>query len=217
MSDSNLINSSRITYNNINGNNNHIRLIRENENIEISPFNKIEGLSISIKGNNNMILIEEPYKFINSKICLDANNSFVKIGANSICNTLVILNNGGFSNRNVEIGKNFACWGCEILLNGRENNVHIGDDCMFSKEIHIMNGDGHSIFINGQKLPPAEDIHIGNHVWIGMGVYILKNSVIANNSIVGAGSVVAKHFEQENVAIAGNPAKIIKHNVNWSR
>ena len=176
MSDSNLINSSRITYNNINGNNNHIRLIRENENIEISPFNKIEGLSISIKGNNNMILIEEPYKFINSKICLDANNSFVKIGANSICNTLVILNNGGFSNRNV---------------------------------------DGHSIFIEGQKISPAKDIYIGNHVWIGMGVYILKNSVIANNSIVGAGSVLAKKFEQENVAIAGNPAKIIKRNVEW--
>lgn len=208
---------SKIIQNQINGNNNHIYVINKDKRREISAYEKIDGLSINIKGDNNTIYIEEPYKFINSRICFDCNDSYVKIGENSICNTLVILNNGGFSNRNIEIGKNFACWGGEMLLNGRGNSIHIGDDCLFSKEIHIMNGDGHNIFIEGQKIPPAEDVYIGNHVWVGMGVYILKNSVIPDGSIVGAGSVVAKKILQQNVAIAGNPAKIIKTNVNWSR
>lgn len=37
------------------------------------------------------------------------------------------------------------------------------------------------------------------------------------NSIVGACSVITKQFEEENVILAGNPAKIVKQNVKWGR
>ena len=45
----------------------------------------------------------------------------------------------------------------------------------------------------------------------------MKNTKISNNSIVGAGTIINKKFEDENVIIAGVPAKIIKKNVNWNR
>ncbi len=35
-------------------------------------------------------------------------------------------------------------------------------------------------------------------------------------SIIGASSVVTKRFDENNIAIGGNPAKIIKRNINWS-
>lgn len=200
---------------NIQGDNNHIWIVENGNRRELLKNEKIDGLLISIKGNNNTITLHKPFTFINSAVFFDSHDSFVTIEADSICNTLKILNNGGFKNRNVSIGKNFRCWGCEILLNGRNNSVLIGNDCVFSKEIHIMNGDGHPILIDDKPLPLLRDVVIGHHVWIGMGVYILKNVKISDNCIIGAASVVAKSILEQNVAAAGNPCKIIKRNISW--
>ena len=52
-------------------------------------------------------------------------------------------------------------------------------------------------------------IIIGNNVWIGSRVVILKGVNIGDNTVVSAGSVVTKSFPS-NVIIAGAPAKIIK-------
>ena len=43
----------------------------------------------------------------------------------------------------------------------------------------------------------------------------MKGSVIADGSVVGAGAVVSGHYSEENVIIAGNPAKIIKKQIFW--
>ena len=42
-----------------------------------------------------------------------------------------------------------------------------------------------------------------------------KNASIGDNSIIGASSIVTKRFDDTNIAIGGNPAKIIKKDVNW--
>ena len=201
----------------IKGKNNHIWIVENGQKRELLPTETIEGLSIFIDGNDNNITLYKPFRFINSKILFNCQSSSVLIEQNSICNSLSILNNGGFANRNVSIGQNFGCWGCEILLNGRNNSVFIGKDCVFSKEIHILNGDGHPIFVEGKRLPNPPHTYIGNHVWVGMGVYILKGVSIADNTIVGCGSVVTKSVNEQNTAIAGNPAKIIKRQVSWSK
>ena len=60
-------------------------------------------------------------------------------------------------------------------------------------------------------------IKIGNHVWIGRRVDLLKGTKINDNSIVGFGSVVTGNIDESNVVIAGFPAKVIKTGVNWSR
>ena len=53
-------------------------------------------------------------------------------------------------------------------------------------------------------------VKIGNNVWIGSNVVILPGVAIGNNVIIGAGSIVTKSFKDNNLVIAGNPAKIIK-------
>jgi maltose O-acetyltransferase len=50
---------------------------------------------------------------------------------------------------------------------------------------------------------------IGDNVFVGNNVKILKGSKIGHNSVVGNGSLVTKAFP-ENVILAGFPAKIIR-------
>lgn len=52
-------------------------------------------------------------------------------------------------------------------------------------------------------------------MWIGHCMLGNKNVVLPKDTIVGTGVVVTRSFDEENIVIAGNPAKIIKENVQW--
>ncbi|MBU1668204.1 hypothetical protein KKC13_07265 [bacterium] len=59
------------------------------------------------------------------------------------------------------------------------------------------------------------DIVIGDNCYVGSGVKVAAGSTLANDSVCAMGSVLTKKFKQENILIAGVPAKIIRENVNW--
>ena len=89
---------------------------------------------------------------------------------------------------------------------------------MFSNNIIIRSGESpHLLFNNTTKeyIDKCDGVFIGNHVWVGENVYVTKNAYIGNDNIVAACSVVTKKFNDNNVIIAGNPAKIAKKNVQW--
>jgi serine O-acetyltransferase len=52
---------------------------------------------------------------------------------------------------------------------------------------------------------------IGNNCYMGPGVKMFNSIKIGNNVKIGANSVVNKSFEENNIIIAGIPAKIINH------
>lgn len=54
---------------------------------------------------------------------------------------------------------------------------------------------------------------IGTHCFIGCGSIIMPNITIGNHVIVAAGSVVTRDVP-DNCIIAGNPAKVIKTNID---
>jgi acetyltransferase-like isoleucine patch superfamily enzyme len=60
----------------------------------------------------------------------------------------------------------------------------------------------------------TKPVHIGNHVWIGMNVMILKGVTIGDGAIIAAGSVVNRDVPERCLA-GGVPAKVIKENVQW--
>lgn len=94
-----------------------------------------------------------------------------------------------------------------------KKQLHIGYDAVISWDVFITDCDWHKI--EGQS--PQEDIFIGNHVWITSGVKILKGSYIGDNCILGTNSIINSKIDFENSLIAGNPAKVIKSNISWSR
>ncbi len=112
---------------------------------------------------------------------------------------------------------------CYISLPG-DTSILIGNDCMFSGDVVLFSNDAHSIFdlqtnenINSTPEENASrKIVIGNHVWIGYRAVILYKTIIGNGSIIGANSLVKGEIA-ENCIAAGNPARIIRKNIAWSR
>ena len=91
---------------------------------------------------------------------------------------------------------------------------------MFSYDINIFTSDGHTIY--EQKTGKITNrqpcrITIGDHVWVGWHVTLLKNAAVASDSIVGAASLVTGEFQEPNSLIAGTPAKLIRKGINWDR
>ncbi len=116
---------------------------------------------------------------------------------------------------NLIIGDNFGISAESIII--CENRIDIGKDVLISWGCQIMDTDYHKVSINGITKNSTAPIKLGNHIWIGSNVLLLKGSVIADNTVVAAGSIVTKSFTQKNVLLAGSPATIIKEGVIWTK
>lgn len=169
-----------------------IRISGKGNSISIGKMSFLDNCSFYISGNNNNIVIGDNVRAIQGDFYIeDDNNNLIIDDSTAIC---------GFTHIAVTEGK----------------TVKIGKDCMFSSDVTIRTGDSHSIISSdGLRINHAEDIFIGNHVWLGNKTTILKGSKIQSNSIVGTGSIVTKAFEDENVILVGNPAKAVREDMNW--
>lgn len=157
---------------------------------------------------------------INIGMNLDNTNSSnikLEIFENTYINSSILFAVG--DNQNLVIGKNNNIRNTKINIIDDNTKCIIGNDCLFSINIDISTSDWHTIIekdttniINKQKNP----LIIGNHCWLGENVKILKNAQISNNTIIGAYSVISKKFIEENTILAGNPAKIVKNNIDWN-
>lgn len=90
--------------------------------------------------------------------------------------------------------------------------IEIGKKCIIGINFQCYDSDFHNISAAGRmKHEPFLDmpIKIGDNVFIGNNVIILKGVTIGDNSVIGAGSVVTKSCDNNSI-IAGNPAVFIK-------
>lgn len=99
--------------------------------------------------------------------------------------------------------------------------VSIGDDCLFSWDVLVMDTDFHTITAGpaatGEpaKLNPDAEVVIGDHVWVGCRCLILKGSLIADGCVVAAGSTVTGMFDNDNALLGGVPARVLRDGVSW--
>ncbi|HWL64773.1 MAG TPA: acyltransferase [Actinomycetota bacterium] len=104
----------------------------------------------------------------------------------------------------INSGVSVLCW----------DSVTIGDDCSFAFDSVVMDTDFHRIR-PGQAGVTAPVV-IGNHVWVGARATILKGVTIGDGAIVAAGSIVT-HDVPARALVAGVPAGVIRHDVEWDR
>lgn len=176
------------------------------------------GLSVKFKGKNSTITLGLPLaRFSKSKISV-GNNSKVEIKSSSDIVKKLKISMADW--QKCTIGRDFFTWETEIIFSiGKDIEVNIGDDCMFSKGVLIRPLDGHTIYdVNtGEILNRAKSINIGHHIWCAGDNSILKGVNIPDNCIVARGSIVTKAFSEPNSLYAGIPARMIKTGVNWRR
>jgi acetyltransferase-like isoleucine patch superfamily enzyme len=109
----------------------------------------------------------------------------------------------------LEIGEGtFVNYGCAFSAN---KLIKIGKDCMIGTHCIVMDNDYHHIDVDKRDLrPPSQPIIIGDNVWIGARVTILKGVHIGDYAVIGAGSVVTRDIPPYCVA-AGVPARVVRH------
>lgn len=174
------------------------------------------NVNIDIKGNNNSITIADESVLRDVKFFIRRNNHTVNINRNcrfSRGSLIWFEDNNGY----LEIGENTLIEDIHLAITEPYSKIIIGKNCMFAYEIDIRTGDSHSIIDNTSKkrINYAKNITIGDHVWIAAHSKILKGVSIANNSIIATSAVVTKTIKDENSISAGNPAVIVKRNIDW--
>lgn len=199
----------------ISGNNNILEFIKDGQVLKNAD---VKGLSITVSGNNNKIQIELPSNFINTFIVMDGDNNVFTLKATrhrNIRHTSFGLEGGS----EIHVGSGLSTYRNINVVAKNGKNIYIGDECMFARDIMVRNNDGHVIIDKktGEVINPPEDINIGNNVWIGMNSVILKGSNIPSGSVVGAMALVNKKFDEENILIAGVPAKKVRSEIEWRR
>lgn len=115
-------------------------------------------------------------------------------------------------NAKIVLGRSMVNANTFFIIN---HSLEIGDHCVISWNCQFLDDDLHSISYK-EKKAKSPHIQIGNKVWIGSNVSVYKGVCIPNGCIIAANSVVVSSFSETNCLIAGNPAKVIKHNVDWS-
>ncbi|WP_195638720.1 acyltransferase [Enterocloster bolteae] len=168
---------------------------------------------IKIKGKDNVVEIGQCCKLNNCKIFISGNQNHVKIEEQCVLNEVEIWIEDSLGQ--VSIGHNTWVTGNTHLAVIEGKSIRIGRNCLFAKDITVRTGDSHSILdYTGNRINHSENVEIGNHVWIGQKVCILKGTEIGDESIVGTGAIVTKKFKN-NSLLLGVPAIVRKENISW--
>ena len=109
------------------------------------------------------------------------------------------------------IGNNVAMSSIYLYVSTK---ITIGNNCVFGGNTTIVDTDFHSLSYIERRTDGgnihSSPITIGDDVFVGAKVLILKGVHIGNCSIIAAGSVVTRNIPAGEIW-GGNPAKFIKH------
>lgn len=175
---------------------------------------RIKHTCVRDKGANNEIVIGDYSRVYNCSFYFKGVVSKIIIGNH------VLLQNVEFhvedNGNEITIGDGCNLTGKAHIACTEGKRIVIGEKCLFSNEIVIRTGDSHSIVNNdGLRINPAEDVTIGDRVWVGQHCTILKGCKIGDDSILATGCVVTKGVFTPNSILAGIPAKTVKKDVSW--
>lgn len=171
---------------------------------------------ISIEGDENRMIISKDIKLgsMNLKIYGDRNTLIVN---DRVCiDDVQIIFNG--NDCMIEIDSDTYISNGTLLCAESDTYIKIGKHCMFAYGFEIRTGDSHGIFDKNthERLNPGKSIDIGQHVWLGNRVLVLKGGSIPNGCIVGAHSIVSKPLSKKDALYAGSPVKLLKEDIAWS-
>lgn len=178
--------------------------------VRIFLLKKMFGYSIGKNVRIGKIIINCNKVIIGDDVYIAGNNLF-------FCNELSIGEKTSVHSGNIFQGKaNFSIGRNSRVINNHYfdlyNNIEIGNNTWIA-------GKGSQFWTHGSihtkskikdlSIIIKDDIYIGSAVCFSPGVFI------ESLNLVGLGSVVTKRFLENKTIIAGNPAEVVKQDVDW--
>lgn len=101
--------------------------------------------------------------------------------------------------------------GCGLV--SEHAGIHIGKRVLVGPGVEIMDSDFHGLAADQRHRSPPEasaTVNIGDNVFLGSNVRVLKGVTNGENSVIANSAVVASDIPA-NVIAAGNPARVIRN------
>ncbi len=171
----------------------HIEIVGTGCTVEIGPGARLWDCSITIAGRGAVLRIGAGCRLRKARLVVEDDGSVLLIGDSTSMTGPTILSQEG-------------------------RRVQIGRDCMVAQHAEIRNSDSHGIHdaTTGDRLNPAADVLIGDHVWIGLHTFVFKGARIGDGAIVAARSLVTGEIPPACIAL-GTPARCVKEGIAWKR
>ena len=117
----------------------------------------------------------------------------------------------------INFGNNFKA-NYNAHISCEHTTLDFGSDCSLGWDCTIKTCDGHHLFANGKETVNFGPIQIGNHCWICSKSSIFKNGFLGNDCVLAYGSILNKKIsDKNNLLYGGQPAHIVKENINWEK
>lgn len=185
--------------------------ISKNNIIQIDKSHIING-RLSVNGAGNQIIFDN-CQITDTTINISGKNNILSISKGVKLRMGNIIIRG--SNCMISIDEQTTFGNVRIINVGTSNKISIGKECLFSDQIEIWASDTHAIYDDKKIwINKEQPITIGNGVWVGSKVTILKGVTIADGAIIGMGTILTKSVAAKTI-VAGNPAKVIRENICW--
>lgn len=177
---------------------------------------KLINTKINFIGKGNVLYCEKNITIKDSNIDFKGNNSVVYLSENrhiyyfkvTIYNDSVL-----YFGKNNYINKKL-----HIILS-EQKHVIIGDEGLFAVGCWIRTADPHIIYDEKtrKRMNESKSVYIGDHVWLGQDVLVLKGSHLGSGCIMAARSIGTGKKYNSNTIYGGNPAKCLKEKVFHSK
>lgn len=112
------------------------------------------------------------------------------------------------------VGNQFSVTGASSIVCYKK--IVLGNQSAIAWDVLLMDTDFHNIYNeSGEIINPTKEINIGENVWVGCKVTILKGVIIDSGNIIASGSFLTKTIPGKNQIVGGNPPRVLKENVSW--
>lgn len=169
--------------------------LRPGSRIEVQNGHLLLGQKKNLKSKaETLLLLENNAKFIIKGNRDIKNNSDIQV----------------FSGATLAMSTGACNSGLQIVC---ADKITIGSHTFIGRDVWIRdNNGGHHVIQTGytDKAP----VTIGDYVWIGSNVQIMKGVTIGDGAIIAANSVVTTNIPARCLA-SGNPAQVVSENITW--
>jgi acetyltransferase-like isoleucine patch superfamily enzyme len=104
--------------------------------------------------------------------------------------------------------------GVRVILT---KGLTLGSRCAIGWNVQFLDDNYHQFGARGKPFrDTAAPIVLGDHVWVGSHATVYRGVRIADRCVIAGGSVVTQSFDTPGSLIAGNPARVVKSDVDWT-